>query len=60
MGFGVLKHHLSIAIIRIRQSKGSLIQAIEEALLSLEILLHRAMVVEMVASEVRKDPAVKL
>ena len=57
---GILQHHGAVLVIGIRQRKGILVEPIEEALLSAKILLHRAVIVEVVAREVREDTATEV
>ena len=57
---GILQHHGTVLVIGIRQRKGILAEPIEEALLSTEILLHRAVIVEVIAREVREDTATEV
>ena len=57
---GILQHHSTVLVIGIRQRKGILAEPIEEALLSTEIFLHRAVIVEVVAREVREDTATEV
>ena len=57
---GILQHHGTVLVIGIRQRKGILAEPIEEALLSTEVLLHRAVIVEVVTREVREDTATEV
>ena len=60
MRTGILQHHGAVLVIGIRQRKGILAEPIEEALLSTEIFLYRAVIVEVVAREVREDTATEV
>ena len=56
----ILYHEQTVLVVSIGDDKGILIKAVEERLLGIAIVLHRLMIVQMVAREVREESPGKL
>ena len=59
MRTGVLCHHQSVLIVQISQTEGILRHVVEELLLGLQVVLHRFMIVQMVARQVSENTSGK-
>jgi len=57
---GILCHHESVLVIQVGQAESSFRQFVEELFLGLEIVLHRFMIIQMVAGQISENTAGKL
>ena len=57
---GVLQHHLTVAVVEVGDSKSLFLQAIEELLFGMQIVLERLMVVQVVACQIGEDAAIEV
>ena len=60
LGFGVLKHHGAVLVVKVGEGKGLGRKVVEELLLGVAVVGHGLMVVEMVVGEVGEDASGEL
>lgn len=57
---GILRHHKSVLVIQVGQAESSFWQFVEELFLGFEVVLHRFMIIQMVAGQISENTAGKL
>ena len=59
MRTGVLCHHQSVLVVQVGQAEGILRHVVEKLLLSLQVIFHCLMIIQMVARQVGEDTSGK-
>ena len=54
---GILRHHKSVLVIQVGQAESSFWQFVEELFLGFEVVLHRFMIIQMVAGQISENTA---